>query len=297
MTDILKTLEDNLIKLSESQETDFLPLIKSVYGNTPDAILKGARFASYIYKEDDKEREKILLECRNELNRQESPEHIKKFNQMFPESKTNPNLTTHQKRINAAWAKAEKIKGENPGIYRKDSRGNKIRYASYGEQTDFGWEIDHIIPQEKGGADTLSNIQPLHWKENRIKFNKTRNKVTMAMIKEIYPIARDVYEERKILNDGVKQIAEETGMNRGNASVYIRFVVKLKEGELHRDKMAVNLMAASYFLKNILADDGKDGLKVALESLWKYIEYAEEKFRHNGLEGFRRIHAEFSEKL
>ncbi len=482
MTDIFKTLEDNLIKLAESEETDFLPLIKSVYGNTPDAVLKGARFASYIYKEDDKEQTKILLKCRGELQKKGSLDHIKKFNQMFPKMKYNPNQglwehcipekeirdqlisksldpkyfdytdvhggsllhpaafassslecveyllslgfdpnnlnddgesslhasvsrinqcsveitdclikkgadvnirtkseghtplhisagwnkeikvtqllveaganldaqdnhgntplhlisvetcsfeieqyllksganpnitnnqgqlyiknrrrtnikTTNQEKIDPVWAKAKKIRGASPDIYRKDSKGNKIRYASYGVRTNLGWEIDHIIPLAKGGADTLSNLQPLQWEENRKKIDTAKNKVTMSVIKKIYPIARDVYEERKILNDGVKQLVEEAGMNKGNAWVYIKFFIKLKEGELHRNKMSANLMATSYFIEKILADDGKDGLKVALESLRKYIEYAEEVFRNYSLEGLRKIYAEFSEKL
>ncbi len=85
MTNIFKTLQEDIIKLAESQETDFLPLIKSVYGDTPDAVLKGAVFASHIYKEGGKQREKILLECNGELKEKKSDEHIKTFNQMFPE--------------------------------------------------------------------------------------------------------------------------------------------------------------------------------------------------------------------
>ncbi len=85
MTDIFKTLQDNIIKLAESQETDFLPLVKSVYGDTPDAVLKGALFASYIYKEGDKKQKKILLECDGELKAKGSRKHIKQFNQIFPD--------------------------------------------------------------------------------------------------------------------------------------------------------------------------------------------------------------------
>ncbi len=304
MTDIFKTLHNDIIKIAKSKETDFLPLIKSVYGDTPDAVLKGAVFASHIYKEGGKEREKILLECGGELRAKKSPKHIKKFNQMFPKSggysiigRRYPHIKMPLKRMYSVWVKGNKIRGENPNIYRRDSRGNKIRYASYGKQTNLGWEIDHIIPLAKGGGDTLSNLQPLQWEENKMKFIKPKNKVTMTVIKKIYPIARDVYEERKTLNDGVDQLVEETRMSRGNASVYIRFFVKLKEGELHRDKMSANLMATSYFLKKILADDGKDGLRVALESLRKYIEYSEEKFRDYSLLGLRKIYAGFSGNL
>ncbi len=84
MTDIFKTLQDNIIKLVESEETDFLPLVKSVYGDTPEAVLKGALFASYIYKKGNKKQKKILLECDSELKEKGSRKHIKQFNQMFP---------------------------------------------------------------------------------------------------------------------------------------------------------------------------------------------------------------------
>ena len=72
----------------------------------------------------------------------------------------------------AVWAKATKIRGENPDIYRKDSEKNKIRYKSYGKTTDLGWEIDHKTPLAKGGSDALSNKQALQWKANRQKSDK-----------------------------------------------------------------------------------------------------------------------------
>ncbi len=97
MTDIFKTLQNDIIKLAKSQETNFLPLVKSVYGDTPEAVLKGALFASYIYKEDDKEQTKILLECDGELKARGSHKHIKQFNQMFPNvSKKNNTTKTAQ---------------------------------------------------------------------------------------------------------------------------------------------------------------------------------------------------------
>ncbi|RLD12876.1 MAG: HNH endonuclease [Caldiserica bacterium] len=74
--------------------------------------------------------------------------------------------------IKKVWGKAKPIKGKNPDVWRKDSKGNKIRFGSYGTQGKYGWEIDHKRPQSKGGSEHGRNLQPLHWKENRKKGDK-----------------------------------------------------------------------------------------------------------------------------
>jgi 5-methylcytosine-specific restriction endonuclease McrA len=77
-----------------------------------------------------------------------------------------------KKDIANVWDKAKSIRGKNPEVWRRDVKGKMIRKGSYGTQGKYGWEIDHIKPQSKGGSDTTRNMQALHWKENLKKSDK-----------------------------------------------------------------------------------------------------------------------------
>jgi 5-methylcytosine-specific restriction endonuclease McrA len=81
-----------------------------------------------------------------------------------------------KKLIQNVWDKAKLIYGKNPNVWRKDKYDNKIRFSSYGTEGEYGWEIDHKNPKDKGGSDQLSNLQPLQWEENREKGAKTQHK-------------------------------------------------------------------------------------------------------------------------
>ena len=67
----------------------------------------------------------------------------------------------------SVWAKGRIIPGHDPAVWRYDDYGYLIRFADYGDRSsDYGWEIDHILPTVLMGDDTLANKRPLHCRKN-----------------------------------------------------------------------------------------------------------------------------------
>lgn len=71
--------------------------------------------------------------------------------------------------IQKVWEKGSIVPNNDPKIWRKDQCGAWIYRAAYGKQSDYGWNIDHVTPQSKGGGDEISNLRPLHWENNARK--------------------------------------------------------------------------------------------------------------------------------
>jgi 5-methylcytosine-specific restriction endonuclease McrA len=82
--------------------------------------------------------------------------------------KTTPKEFT-QDTIDAVWSKGRVIDGYSAAEWRHDDAGSVMRYGDYGQQSKYGWEIDHIVPVSKGGSVALQNLQPLQWENNRRK--------------------------------------------------------------------------------------------------------------------------------
>ncbi len=85
-----------------------------------------------------------------------------------------------QKQIDAVWAKLPSISGQK-AEWKKDKAGAWINYNQHGEvKSQYGWEIDHIYPESKGGSDDLSNLQALQWENNRSKDDNYPNYTTVV---------------------------------------------------------------------------------------------------------------------
>jgi len=71
--------------------------------------------------------------------------------------------------VEAVWQKGDIDPGFPADVFRKDICGATIHRQRHGQQVQWGWEIDHIRPVSEGGTDSIINLRPLHWANNRAK--------------------------------------------------------------------------------------------------------------------------------
>jgi hypothetical protein len=76
----------------------------------------------------------------------------------------------------ACWARTSPVNAQlNSWEFRKDCRGNLVRYADFGNRhSPFGWELDFVIPTRLGGSTDPANLQALHWKATAARVEAPR---------------------------------------------------------------------------------------------------------------------------
>jgi hypothetical protein len=67
--------------------------------------------------------------------------------------------------VRAVWAKGSITADADPEVWRKDEYGAWIRWGFYRDHgSQYGWDIDYVVPRSEGGGDDLLNLRPLHWR-------------------------------------------------------------------------------------------------------------------------------------
>ncbi|MCA8834818.1 MAG: hypothetical protein K8953_06980 [Proteobacteria bacterium] len=157
--------------------------------------------------------------------------------------------------------------------------------------------IERLIANYKGDSIPIESEE--------VASKPPRKTVTPEQVAKVYSCINPVFraykkgerEGRLALDNACDYLATDAvGMNRGNASIYVRALLALKQGKLHKNKMSFNNHAADYFLSQILRYDNKPGLKTALRALSLYIGYCEKKYSSR-MVSFRNIRDKYQAKL
>ena len=69
------------------------------------------------------------------------------------------------------WRKGKIVQGYDPAKWRKDFAGAWMYYDAFCLNGEYGWEIEHIRPLSQGGEASISNLMPIHWRNNMVKAN------------------------------------------------------------------------------------------------------------------------------
>ena len=111
----------------------------------------------------------------------------------------------------------------------KDFTGREIAKGAYNDRnSEYGWNVDHILPQSRGGKTADYNLICCHILTNDEKADKfpcfVANKSKFEIIK-----VENHYEIKKVTKTTKSQRQDDTNVNFYDSASGVRFFKKLKE--------------------------------------------------------------------
>lgn len=120
--------------------------------------------------------------------------------------------------------------------------------------------------------------------------------ITYNMIAACYAQGRKVFLGEITKADALEYLTStKIGMKKSSAIYYLNAYFAMRNGECY--KKTIKGMATFYFLSQILNDDGKDALRLALCSVQKHIDYYKTTNDGENLKSIQETHDEFMKIL
>lgn len=106
-----------------------------------------------------------------------------------------------ESQVQQVWEKDKKVNGYDEDKYRQDACDAWMMREKHGEESLYGWQIDHVYPESKGGDEELVNLWPMQWENNQSKdddYLDYTGRVTSDGEKNIYK------EQSKVVNESLQ---------------------------------------------------------------------------------------------
>ncbi len=85
--------------------------------------------------------------------------------------------------IQQVWEKGTIVAENKPDVWRQDACKAWIRREHYNNRrSQYGWEIDHIVPVSAKGSDDVSNLRPLQWQNNANKKDEKDGRLRCVIV-------------------------------------------------------------------------------------------------------------------
>jgi hypothetical protein len=127
--------------------------------------------------------------------------------------------------------------------------------------------------QKPAAKPVSSNGSPKTVPPVKRQSQKPKGKITPEMIKQAYIHARLVHNGNLTMAQAVTPLVDNYGWNQASAQMYITGIRCLFKGKGYGKDMSRE--AIEYFLGQIQREDGRDGLRRALDALMQRIQYLE----------------------